>query len=207
MYMTRETLFVSGIGTGVGKTICSAILALHFEAEYWKPVQAGDLHCSDSITVSALCSGKIHTHPERYRLQKAASPHNAAAAENISIKLSDFTVPDCRKQLLIEGAGGLWVPLSDDHFMIDLIQLCNAPVALVARDYLGCINHTLLSIETLKQRNIPLDYMVFNGNFDPDTFRVLYKHLPRSARAIHIPELADINPETIAAAAQQIKFF
>ncbi len=207
MYMTQETLFVSGIGTGVGKTICSAILALHFEAEYWKPVQAGDLHYSDSICVSTLGADKIHTHPERYRLQKAASPHNAAASEEICIKLSDFTMPASRKKLLIEGAGGLWVPLSDDHFMIDLIQLCNAPVALVARDYLGCINHTLLSIETLKQRNIPLDYMIFNGNFDPDTFRVLYKHLPRSTHAIHIPELEEISPKTIAAAAQQIKFF
>lgn len=205
--MTQDTLFVSGIGTGVGKTICSAILALHFEAEYWKPVQAGDLHYSDSICVATLGAGTIHTHPERYRLQKAASPHNAAAAEEINIKLSDFSIPEYDKKLLIEGAGGLWVPLSDDHFMIDLIQLCKAPVALVTRDYLGCINHTLLSIDTLKQRNIPLDYMVFNGNFDPDTFRVLYKHLPRNTHAIHIPELTDINPQTIAAAAQQIKFF
>ncbi|MNL47732.1 dithiobiotin synthetase [compost metagenome] len=80
-------------------------------------------------------------------------------------------------------------------------------MALVARDYLGCINHTLLSIDTLKQRNIPLDYMIFNGNFDPDTFRVLYKHLPRSTHAIRIPELEEISPKTIAAAAQQIKFF
>ena len=205
--MTQNTLFVSGIGTGVGKTICAAILALHFDSEYWKPVQAGDLHYTDSDCVATLSSLKTVTHPEQYRLQKAASPHNAAAAEDLLINLSDFTLPQYRERLLIEGAGGLWVPLSDEAFMIDLIQLLQAPVALVIRNYLGCINHTLLSLEALKQRNIPLDYLVFNGTFDPDTFRVIYKQLPRSTRPIHIPELPDITPAAIAAAAQQVKFY
>lgn len=203
----NDTLFISGIGTGVGKTVCSAILSLHFGAEYWKPVQAGDLHQSDSLYIADWSKDVVHIHPERYRLQKAASPHNAAAAEGLLIRLADFQLPQSNGKLLIEGAGGLWVPLSDDAFMIDLVQQFNCPVALVIRDYLGCINHTLLSIDTLKQRNIPLAYVVFNGAFDPDTFRVLNKHLPEGTQSIHIPELQELNPDTIAQTAQHLKFF
>lgn len=145
-------LFVTGIGTEVGKTVCSAILTKYFNADYWKPIQSGDLHYSDTMKIKEWVGENVFCHPEIYRLQFAASPHQSALQENVNISVNDFKLPETTKNLIVEGAGGLMVPLSDQEFIIDLIENLNIPVALVVRNYLGCINHTLLSVMALHQK-------------------------------------------------------
>ncbi|QOW09598.1 dethiobiotin synthase [Kaistella flava (ex Peng et al. 2021)] len=202
---TPKKLFVTGIGTGIGKTICSAILVEYLKADYWKPIQSGDLDQTDSMLVQSLVNNKITIHPERHRFKLAASPHKSAAQENISIHLEDFELPETENHLIVEGAGGLWVPLSDEVFMLDLIKKLKLPVVLVAKDYLGCINHTLLSIESLRKNSIPIAYFIFNGTFDEDTFRVIKKYLDEDTQILHIPNLKTIEPNTIREIANKLK--
>jgi len=143
-------------------------------------------------------------HPETYKLKRAASPHQSAKEEDIEIQLTDFKLPQTLNNLIVEGAGGLFVPISDNDFIIDLIKKLCLPVILVARDYLGCINHTLLSIEALKTRNIPIAYFVFNGNFMPETERIIRKHLEEKIQVIKISEITQINKQEIKQQALQI---
>lgn len=165
-----KRIFVTGIGTNIGKTFVSAIITEHLKADYWKPIQSGDLNNSDTMKVRSLLSNsKSFCHKERFRLSQPLSPHAAAKKDEISIKLDDFTVPETKKHLVIEGAGGLMVPLNDEILIIDLIQHLKASVIIVAQIYLGSINHTLLSIQELKRRNIEIIGIVFNGEFTPET--------------------------------------
>lgn len=162
--MNTKQYFVTGIDTNVGKTIISAILVEALKADYWKPIQAGDLENSDTKRVKSLVSNtQSQFFPETYSLNTPASPHYAAAVDKVNIELENFKVPQTNKPLIIEGAGGLMVPLNDKYLVIDLIQKLNIPVVLVSKNYLGSINHTLLSIEILKKRNIPIKGIVFNG--------------------------------------------
>lgn len=200
----EQKLFITGIGTDVGKTICSAILTAHFQADYWKPVQAGITPYTDSQYVQELTG--MHTHPEAYCLQLAASPHKAAAQEQLAIDTRQIPIPDTLNKLIIEGAGGLFVPLSDTFFMIDFLEQLQVRAALVVRDYLGCINHSLLSIRALKHKNIPLQYLVLNGTFDPDTERVICMQAGPETQIIRIPELKEINRESVLSASKQIFF-
>jgi dethiobiotin synthetase len=197
-------LFITGIGTEIGKTVCSAILVQYFKADYWKPVQSGDLHYTDSHKIEAWTDNTF-CHSETYRLQLAASPHQSAKAENIQISLDDFQLPETQNSLIVEGAGGLMVPLSDDIFMIDLIEKLKLPTALVVRNYLGCINHTLLSIMALKQRNITLEYLILNGSFPEDTERVILNFIIRDTKIIRIPEVESTDKEQIENTAKQLK--
>lgn len=162
-------IFIAGTGTGVGKTLVSAILTEAWQADYWKPVQAGNLDYTDAMWVRDMVGNdRSRIHPETYRLKTPASPHDAAQKDGISISLQDFQMPKTNNQLLIEGAGGLMVPLNDQDLVIDLIQHLNASVVLVAPQYLGSINHTLLSLEVLQQRNIPVEGLIFNGKNYPE---------------------------------------
>jgi len=194
----KEQLFITGIGTEIGKTICAAVLTQYLKADYWKPIQSGELHATDSMRIYDLLQGDVVIHSERYKLKLAASPHKSAALEAVSIALADFEVPTTDNHLVIEGAGGLFVPINDNHFMIDLIQSFAVPVALVVKDYLGCINHTLLSINAIKQRNLHLKYILFNGGIDPDSKRVIIRHIPSDTRVIHIPHLSAITAQAIS---------
>ncbi|HBV17106.1 dethiobiotin synthase [Chryseobacterium carnipullorum] len=196
-------LFITGIGTEVGKTICSAVLTQYFKADYWKPVQSGDLDNTDSHKIESWTKDTV-CHPETYRLQLAASPHQSAREENIEINLNKFQLPKTGNKLIVEGAGGLMVPLTDEIFMIDLIERFNLPVALVVRNYLGCINHSLLSIMALKQRKLKLEYLIFNGAFPPDTERVICNFIKRETRIIYIPEIDQATKVSIKAAAEQL---
>lgn len=196
-------LFITGIGTEIGKTVCSAILVQYFKADYWKPVQSGDLHYTDSKKIETW-TDTTTCHPETYRLQLAASPHQSAREENIQISLNDFQLPETQNPLIVEGAGGLMVPLSDHSFMIDLIEHLKIPTALVVRNYLGCINHTLLSIMALQQRNIKLEYLILNGNFPEDTERVVCSFIEKETKIIRIPEISP-DKENITATAKQLK--
>lgn len=156
--------FVTGIGTNIGKTIASAILVEVMGADYWKPIQAGDLHQTDTMKVKSLVSNKQSVfYPEVYCLTKPMSPHAAAFHDKVHIDLDDILPPKHTRSLIIEGAGGLMVPLNNDFLMIDLIEKLNAEVILVSQNYLGSINHTLLSVEALQNRNIPVKGIIFNG--------------------------------------------
>ena len=160
----KEYLFVTGIGTGVGKTIVSAVLVEKLRADYWKPIQSGDLDNSDSSSVKNLISNNVSKfHPESYRLSQPFSPHKSAAVDGITIEPEKIVIPKTNNSLIIEGAGGLMVPLNDRFLMIDLIKKTGTPVVLVSQNYLGSINHTLLSIQALKQYQIPIKGIIFNG--------------------------------------------
>lgn len=197
-------LFITGIGTEVGKTVCSAILTKYFNADYWKPIQSGDLDFSDSMKIKNWVGENAVIHPEMYRLKLAASPYQSAAEEGITININDFTLPETQNNLIIEGAGGLMVPLSDSDFMIDLIEKLNIPVALVIRNYLGCINHSLLSMMVLNQRKITLKYVILNGNFPADTERVICKNVPQKTEIIRIPDIEKLTKENIESIAKQL---
>jgi dethiobiotin synthetase len=163
-------IFVTGIGTDVGKTVVSAILTEALEADYWKPVQAGDLDNSDSINVERFISNeKTVIHPEGMKLNSPMSPHAAAAIDKVALKLSDFQLPKTANHLIVEGAGGLMVPLNDKDLIIDLIQHLDIEVVLVSQNYLGSINHTILSIDALKNRGISVLGIIFNGSQNVET--------------------------------------
>ncbi|AYN02060.1 dethiobiotin synthase [Chryseobacterium sp. 3008163] len=197
-------LFVTGIGTEVGKTVCSAILVQYFKADYWKPIQSGDLHFSDSMKIRDWVSEGIVIHQEIYRLKLAASPHQSAGEEGILIHVNDFTLPETQNNLIVEGAGGLMVPLSDSEFMIDLIEKLDIPVALVVRNYLGCINHSLLSIMALNQRKINLKYLILNGDFPIDTERIIRKNIQQETEIIRIPNIENLTKENIESVTKQL---
>ncbi len=160
----KKRLFVTGIGTEIGKTIVSAILVEKLQADYWKPVQSGDLENSDSHKVKSLISNpRSFIFPEVYKLTQPFSPHKSAAIDGIVIERVKIQPPVTDNTLIIEGAGGLMVPLNDNLLMIDLIKELNAEAILVSSNYLGSINHTLLSIYALKQYGIPVKGIIFNG--------------------------------------------
>jgi dethiobiotin synthetase len=201
----KTPLFVTGIGTEVGKTIVSAILVEKLKADYWKPIQSGDLDNSDTMKVQRLISNPItRFHPEAYRLTQPYSPHKSAALDGITIDLNQIKLPDTDNQLIIEGAGGLMVPLNDEHFVVDLIEKFNAEVILVVKHYLGSINHTLLSLELLKQKKIKAKALIFNGDRDEYSEEAILKHAC-FVNAIFVRELKDLSTLGIKTLCNQIE--
>jgi dethiobiotin synthetase len=193
--------FVTAIDTDSGKTLVSAILCQALGADYWKPVQAGLPR--DTDTVTSLSPTTI-AHPERFLLNTPASPHAAAAIDGVTITLADFTLPATTKPLVIEGAGGCLVPLSNTHFVVDLISHFKAEAIVVADLYLGSINHTLLTIEALKKRSVPIKGIIFNGNPNPESERIILLHanLPCLLR---IAKETAITTDTVKHYAHQLK--
>jgi dethiobiotin synthetase len=172
--MQKLTLFITGIGTDVGKTVAAAIVTQSLEADYWKPIQAGDLDNSDTHKVQRYVSNpKTVFYPNSYALNRPASPHLAAEKDGIAIDLNNIIPPDTQNHLVIEGAGGLLVPLNDGHTIADLIKP-NYKVIVVSRHYLGSISHTLLTIEALQHRNIAIAGIIFNGD-NPDSEAIILK--------------------------------
>jgi dethiobiotin synthetase len=170
-----KNYFVTGIDTDSGKTMVSAILCEALHADYWKPVQAG--LPKDSDTVRSLITNSLSIiHPEAYLLKTPASPHAAAKIDGITIALDKFKLPPTSNSLIVEGAGGCLVPLNDQHFVIDLIKKFQLSAVLVSDLYLGSINHTLLTIEALQSRNISIAGIVFNGNSNPESERIILHH-------------------------------
>lgn len=170
-----KRIFVTGIGTEIGKTFCSAIIVEALKADYWKPVQAGELDQLDSDFVrNAISNNQTKIHPEQYLLTEPMSPHAAAKIDGIRLLVENFKVPATENDLVIEGAGGLMVPLNHDgDMLVDLIPKVADEVILISKNYLGSINHTLLSIELLKQRNIPIKGIIFNGDSNPETEAII----------------------------------
>ncbi|TRX33527.1 dethiobiotin synthase [Flavobacterium sp. ZT3R18] len=166
-------LFITGIGTDVGKTIASAIIVEALQADYWKPIQAGDVENSDSHKIKSLISNAatiIHTNA--YLLHTPASPHLAASMDGVVIDLHQIKEPPTQNHLVIEGAGGVFVPLNDTDCVIDLIQP-DYKVIVVSRHYLGSINHTLLTIEALHNRKIEIAGIIFSGDENKSTESII----------------------------------
>jgi len=168
-------IFITGIGTGIGKTIAAAIVAEALRADYWKPVQAGYEDGTDSNFIrQSLSNASSVVHPELYKLKMAVSPHIAAREENITISLSDIknrltainADPRVKKNgIVIEGAGGLMVPLNDGEFVADLIKQLQAKVVLVSRNYLGSINHSLLTARVCRLYRLDVLGWIFNDQY------------------------------------------
>lgn len=172
-----QKIFITGIDTNVGKTVIAAILTEALKADYWKPIQSGDLHHTDTMRVQSLVANKESVfHPETYRFSTPMSPHVSAARDGVAIDLNDIKIPDTSNTLIIEGAGGLMVPLNDNEFVIDLIKKLEAEVVLVSRHYLGSINHTLTSALALKQYGLKVKGIIFNGEEIEGTEETILKH-------------------------------
>jgi dethiobiotin synthase len=159
-------IFITGTDTGVGKTIVSAILTAGLEATYWKPIQCGLRERTDSeIVRDATGLSEVHFIEETYKLSQPLSPHAAAEHDQVRIDLSHFHIPEevLASNLIVEGAGGVMVPLNENEFMIDLMKRLNMPVILVARSSLGTINHTILSLNALQSHGLEVLGVVMNG--------------------------------------------
>lgn len=165
--------FITGISTDVGKTVASAIVAQALEADYWKPVQAGDLHNSDSHKIEKYISNnKTKIHANAYALNTPASPHLAAERDGVRIDLGKIVEPATDNHLVIEGAGGLLVPLNDSDTVADLIKP-DYKVIVVSRHYLGSISHTLLTVEALKNRKADIAGIIFSGDENASTEKII----------------------------------
>lgn len=197
-----STYFITGIGTDVGKTLASAIVVKALRANYWKPVQCGDLDNTDSMKMQHLTGCKVH--PETYRLALPMSPHAAAEAEGIEIELDRFHLPKVTGSLVVEGAGGILVPLNDRQTVLDLIAHLNIPVIVVSRHYLGSINHTLMTLEVLKQRGIQIAGVLFNGAENLATESIIAR-LAGVKVLGRIPELDEVNSMTVSLVADGLR--
>ncbi|MEG3147411.1 dethiobiotin synthase [Sphingomonas sp. RT2P30] len=198
--MTGPTLVVTGTNTDVGKTVFAAALAGALGASYWKPVQAGLDPGSDAqrvATLSGLPAARIL--PEAYRLTTPCSPHRAAALDGVTIDPARLALPDVGGPLVVEGAGGVLVPVTDDLLFADLFARWAAPVILVARTALGTINHSLLSIEALRHRAVPIHGIAFIGDAQPDSEAIIVR-LGRVRSLGRLPHLAQLDADTLAAA-------
>lgn len=206
-------IFITGIGTDIGKTLVAAIVAEALEADYWKPVQAGFADGTDAERVASLITNTQSViHPESYKLTMPASPHIAARAEGIDIEIvklfqsaQEIQEKTVGKSLLIEGAGGLLVPLHKNLLMVDFIRLLQARVILVSRNYLGSINHSLLTAAFCRSNNIDVLGWIFTDTYmDYEEEIVEWSGYPRIAS---LPHLAEINSNVVAAEAKRIKPF
>ncbi|QEH42623.1 dethiobiotin synthase [Chitinophaga sp. XS-30] len=203
-----NNIFITGIGTGVGKTIASACVTEALGANYWKPVQAGLQDATDTQTVRSLLSDGSHVRDELYRLRMPASPHLAAAREGITLqedkivqRAKELQQPDV--PLVIEGAGGLMVPLGKKVFMIDLIRALEARVIIVAQNYLGSINHCLLTAMALKQAAVPVVGWIFSGDHHTNEDDIVsWSQYPRIAR---IPRVRRVTREFVTMQAELLQ--
>jgi dethiobiotin synthetase len=201
-----SSLFITGTDTGVGKTVVSAILTLNMNLVYWKPIQCGLDEETDTEFIKRVTKLAEHNIiQELFRLKLPRSPHEAAEAEGLEIHSRNFSLPEIQsKKLLIEGAGGLFVPINYEFMMIDLIKQLNSKVILVCRTQLGTLNHTLMSLEALKSRDIPVLGLILNGPKDSENEKSLAK-LSYAPILGHIDIMEEINTETLKKAFKNIK--
>ncbi|MBL4707801.1 MAG: dethiobiotin synthase [Flavobacteriales bacterium] len=202
--IASQKIVVAGIGTEVGKTVVSAALVHLLKADYWKPIQAGELENSDSIKVAEYTQELGKLHPEAYRLNSPMSPHAAAAIDQIEIQLEKLVIPQTENHLIIELAGGLMVPLNNQQSNLDWLKKIQLPVVLVSCYYLGQINHTLLSIEVLKANKIPLLGIIFNGKENKDSKKAILE-IGNTIELGTLPHLEEVNYDSIKKAAHEIR--
>ncbi len=186
-------LFVTGTDTGIGKTVISAILMAGLKGKYWKPIQSGLEETTDTQWIKEVTTlPENHFFPETYRLKQPLSPHASAAAEGIHIDLEAFQLPNTEEHLIVEGAGGIMVPLNETHLMLDLMKKLDIPVLLVARSELGTINHTLLSLEQMRRHGVEVFGVIMNGPRNPNN-REAIEHFGNVSVRAEIEPLSEIN--------------
>jgi len=169
-----KKIFITGISTEVGKTVASAIVTEALHADYWKPIQAGELDYSDTHKVKNLVSNEISKfHKNSYALETPMSPHAAARIDNTTIKLDKIICPETENTLVIEGAGGVLVPLNDTDTILDIIQP-DYKIIVVSRHYLGSINHTLLTVKLLQEKGLKVS-IIFSGAENKETESIILK--------------------------------
>ncbi len=196
--------FVTGTDTGVGKTVVSALLTLLLDGLYWKPIQSGTEPSTDRADVLRWTGlGEERALPERYRLQLPASPHLSAAREGLRIALEDFLLPARERRLIVEGAGGVLVPLNESATMRDLMLRLALPVVVVARSSLGTINHTCLTLEALRSRGIQVAGVIVNGPRDRNNEDAIRRYGQVDILA-SVEPLPELTPQALRAAAHTL---
>lgn len=204
---SNKRYFITGIDTNIGKTICSAILTEALQADYWKPIQAGDLHHSDTDKVRNLVSNSSSVfHSNTFALKTPASPHYAAEIDGVNIELNDFKTPTTSRSLIIEGAGGLLVPINQQATLLDLLLQEQWEVIVVVKNYLGSINHTLLTLKTLHAYpQITCKGIIINGERNASSEQIKQKlgGLPILG---YVPQCDSINKAFVKEQAMQFKF-
>jgi len=171
-----NSYFLTGIGTDVGKTVVSAILCELLHATYWKPIQSGDLQNSDSKKIQQWLNNTVEIIQEAYLFSEALSPHVASKIDGVSINPAMLNLPKTAGNLIVEGAGGWLVPINESGITFaDLAEQWNIPIILVSRHYLGSINHTLLTIESIRSRNVNIHGIIYVGEPLPDTCEIIEK--------------------------------
>lgn len=196
-------IMVAGIGIDVGKTIVSAILTTLLKGDYWKPIQCGNEENSDTTTVKRWLDTTRHTiHSPAYSLKAPLSPHHAARLENILIRLDSLILPQSTRPLIIEGVGGIFVPLTPKISSLDLFKSWDCQWVVVSKHYLGSINHTLLTLEVLKKLCLPILGIIFNGEPNPDSESAILEISQVSVLGRLLPE-TNLNPQTIQRYATQ----
>lgn len=197
--------FITGIGTNVGKTIVSAILTEALQADYWKPIQSGTIEGKDSETIRDLISNsKTYIHPESYLLKEPLSPHFAAKIDDIKIELDKILLPKTTHDLIIEGAGGIFVPINETHYVIDIAKKIECEIVLVISNYLGCINHSLLSIDYLLKHHYKINALVFNGSFETEVKSAITNYR-KDLPCIEIPTLEKLTKDNIQFIAETLR--
>lgn len=198
IFLTRmegmRRIIVAGIGTDVGKTVASAILVKALRGQYWKPVQCGNLDSTDSERVQKLSGGVWY--PEIYLFEQAVSAHYAAALEGTTIDPTEMVIPSTEKNLIIEMAGGLLVPYTDQVLQLDLMRNWQADWMLVSKHYIGSINHTLLAVEALHSRGIEIKAVIFNGPHTPSSERVILAYA-KAKFCLRIYNEENLSPQVI----------
>lgn len=192
-------LFITGTNTDIGKTVVSAVLMAGLRGRYYKPVQSGIIEMSDTLWIREKTGlPPSHFFPETYRLKQPLSPHAAAALDGVRITLDAFHLPETpeTETLIIEGAGGIMVPLNDEHFMLDLMKAFDIPVLLVADSALGTINHTLLSLEQMRRKGVDVFGVVMNGPKNPGN-REAIEQFGKIRVLAEIEPLPEITPESL----------
>lgn len=198
-------LFITGIGTNVGKTVVSAFLTEALQADYWKPIQSGVVEGRDSDMVKSLITNtKSFFHPETYLLKEPLSPHFAAKLDGVKIELDKILLPKTSNHLIIEGAGGLLVPINDTQYVIDISKQFDCEIVLVISSYLGCINHSLLSIDYLLRNQFKLKALVFNGTFESEVKQAITNYV-KNTLIIDVPQLDELSKSTVLQISSQIK--
>lgn len=196
-------LFVSAIHTDSGKTLVSALLCEALGADYWKPIQSGQPYDRDTIA-QWIDKPHLRIHPSSYTFTNPVSPHQAAEMEEREILPERIIKPKTANSLIIEGAGGLIVPLTPRFYMVDLIKKLQSPLILVSNYYLGSINHTLLSLELIRRLHIPLKGIIFNGKENSYSRKAILEHTDTPV-LLSIPELPVINKEVVQHLAESLK--
>lgn len=180
-----DRIMVAGIGTDVGKTVVSAILTTLLKGEYWKPIECG-YDNSDTETMKQWIKNTIH--PPAYSFKAPLSPHHAARLENVSIQMDSIILPNTKRPLIIEGVGGILVPLTTGTTTMDLFKKWDCQWVIVSKHYLGSINHTLMTIEVLKSLRIPILGLIFNGDPNPDSEEAILETSKLSSLGRLLPE-------------------